>query len=96
MVAMPPIRRPKLLTADELITALDLAVQAWLLGLLAEPQRDVGAAIMFSAHNPGATANFGLARIAKRRLAAIRCTAPLRSALRSGCGFAAPGRAHRR
>ncbi|HTT96390.1 MAG TPA: ABC transporter ATP-binding protein, partial [Solirubrobacterales bacterium] len=42
--------RPKLLIADEALSALDVSIQAQLLGLLEEIRRDFGLTIVFIAH----------------------------------------------
>ncbi len=53
MIAMAIACRPALLIADEPTTALDVSVQAQILDLLLELQRDEGMAMLFISHNLG-------------------------------------------
>jgi oligopeptide/dipeptide ABC transporter ATP-binding protein len=60
MIAMALACRPKLLVADEPTTALDVTVQAQILGLLARLQAELGMAVLLITHNLGIVA--GMAR----------------------------------
>lgn len=53
MIAMALANNPKLLIADEPTTALDVTIQAEILGLLAELQARLGMAILFITHDLG-------------------------------------------
>ncbi len=56
MIAMALVNDPKLLIADEPTTALDVTVQAQILDLLQELQRDFGSAIVIITHDLGVVA----------------------------------------
>jgi peptide/nickel transport system ATP-binding protein len=51
MIAMALIRRPKLLLADEMTTALDVTVQAQILQLLRELRREIDASVILITHD---------------------------------------------
>jgi oligopeptide transport system ATP-binding protein len=53
MIAMALITRPEILIADEPTTALDVTVQAQILELLRQLQRELGMAIIFVTHDLG-------------------------------------------
>ena len=57
MIAIALACRPKLLIADEPTTALDVTVQAQILALLRELQRDMDMAMLFITHDLGVVAN---------------------------------------
>jgi ABC-type glutathione transport system ATPase component len=56
-IAQALICRPKLLIADEPLSALDVATQADILELLQRLKRDLGLAMLFITHNAGALAS---------------------------------------
>ncbi|MEL6622236.1 MAG: ABC transporter ATP-binding protein [Pseudomonadota bacterium] len=57
MIAMALICNPALLIADEPTTALDVTIQAQVLGLLKELRRDYGMAMLLITHDLGVVAN---------------------------------------
>jgi len=56
LLAMALVCRPKLLIADEPTTALDVTIQAEILGLLQDLQRRLGMAVLLITHNLGIVA----------------------------------------
>jgi len=51
MIAMALIRRPKVLLADEMTTALDVTVQAQILQLLRELRKEIEASVILITHD---------------------------------------------
>ena len=58
MIAMALVNRPQLLIADEPTTALDVTVQAQILALLKDMQREFNMAIIIITHDLGVVAEF--------------------------------------
>lgn len=56
MIAMALACKPQLLVADEPTTALDVTVQAQILALISELQKEIGMAVLFITHDMGVVA----------------------------------------
>lgn len=57
LIAMALVCNPKLLIADEPTTALDVTIQAQILEIMKELQKDLGMSILFITHDLGTVAN---------------------------------------
>ena len=77
MIAMALLCRPKLLIADEPTTALDVTVQAQIMALLSDLQRDFGMAMILITHDLGVVAG-SCERVAVMYGGRIRETGPVR------------------
>ena len=77
MIAMALLCKPKLLIADEPTTALDVTVQAQIMQLLKELQRDFGMAMILITHDLGVVAG-SCERVAVMYGGRIRETGPVR------------------
>lgn len=75
MIAAAIIHRPKLLLLDEPTTALDVTIQAQILELMKELQKDFGMSILFITHDLGTVARM-CDRVAVMYLGKIVETAP--------------------
>ena len=67
MIAMALACRPQLLIADEPTTALDVTIQAQILGLIRALQTEIGMAVMFITHDMGVVAEMADRVVVLRR-----------------------------
>ena len=100
MIAMALVCRPRLLIADEPTTALDVTIQAQILKLMGDLQRDTGTAIILITHDLGVVAELAdevavmyAGRVVERAPAARLFAAAAASVHDRAAGLdAAPGR----
>ena len=63
MIAMAIACEPAILIADEPTTALDVTIQAQVLDLMSDLQRETGMAIILITHDLGVVARMGASRV---------------------------------
>jgi hypothetical protein len=99
MIAMALACNPKLLIADEPTTALDVTIQAQILDLMRDLQREVGAAILSSPTTSASwprwpTGSWSCTPAARsRRPRSARCSARRAIPTRRGCSARCPSSA---
>lgn len=82
VIAMALVCRPELLIADEPTTALDVTLQAQVLGLIKTLQREIGCAVLFITHDFGVVAQMA-DEVAVMYLGRIVEQGPVREILRA-------------
>ncbi|WP_118135513.1 ABC transporter ATP-binding protein [Oceanicella sp. SM1341] len=82
MIAIALACAPKLLIADEPTTALDVTIQAQILDLLNDVQRETGTAILFITHDMGVVANMADRVMVMRRGETVE-TGPVKEIFRA-------------
>ncbi|TBL68205.1 ABC transporter ATP-binding protein [Paenibacillus thalictri] len=73
MIAMGLLNRPKLLIADEPTTALDVTVQAGILSLLKDVQREFGMGLLFISHDLGVVSELADRIVVMRQGEIVEC-----------------------
>ena len=73
MIAMALACQPKLLIADEPTTALDVTIQAQIIDLIKDLQREEGMAVMFITHDMGVVAEVADRALVMYRGEAVEC-----------------------
>lgn len=82
VIAMALVCRPELLIADEPTTALDVTIQAQILGLIRDLQREIGCGVLLITHDFGVVAQMA-DEVAVMRRGQIVEHGPVREILRS-------------
>ena len=89
MIAMALSCQPKLLIADEPTTALDVTIQAQVLRLLKEIQREMGMAVLLITHDLGVVAEIA-DRVAVMYAGRMMEYGPIEDDLRDRCEIPIP------